>query len=72
LNADPLCGSERRVEERRRFGGRVLRPEGVGRQGIQLDSTSANKNFEVLFRLYGPEKPLFARTWKLPDIDKAS
>jgi hypothetical protein len=32
--------------------------------------TSANKNFEVLFRLYGPEKPLFARTWKLLDIDK--
>jgi len=23
-----------------------------------------------LFRLYGPEKPLFEKTWKLPDIEK--
>jgi len=23
-----------------------------------------------MFRLYGPEKPLFDRTWKLPDIEK--
>jgi len=27
--------------------------------------------FEVLFRFYGPEKPLFDKTWKLPDIDQA-
>ena len=26
--------------------------------------------FEVLFRLYGPEKPFFDKTWKLPDIEK--
>ena len=32
--------------------------------------TSADGNFEVLFRLYGPEKPLFDKTWKLPDIEK--
>jgi hypothetical protein len=30
--------------------------------------TSADGQFEVLFRLYGPEKPLFDKTWKLPDI----
>jgi hypothetical protein len=24
--------------------------------------------FEVLFRFYGPEKTLFDKTWKLPDI----
>ena len=27
--------------------------------------------FEVLFRLYGPEKPLFDKTWKLPDIERS-
>ena len=27
------------------------------------------KGFEVLFRLYGPEKPFFDKTWKLPDIE---
>jgi hypothetical protein len=33
--------------------------------------TSADVGFEVLFRLYGPEKPLFDKTWRLPDIEKA-
>ncbi|HVS37694.1 MAG TPA: DUF1214 domain-containing protein, partial [Gemmataceae bacterium] len=32
--------------------------------------TSADGKFEVLFRFYGPEKPLFDKTWKLPDIEK--
>jgi hypothetical protein len=32
--------------------------------------TSASGRFEVLFRLYGPEKALFDKTWKLPDIEK--
>jgi hypothetical protein len=32
--------------------------------------TSADGKFEVLFRFYGPEKSLFDKTWKLPDIEK--
>jgi hypothetical protein len=32
--------------------------------------TSANGKFEVLFRLYGPEKPLFDKSWKLPDVER--
>ena len=32
--------------------------------------TSASGIFEVLFRFYGPEKPLFDKTWVLPDIEK--
>ena len=32
--------------------------------------TSASGKFEVLFRLYGPEKPLYDKTWKLPDIER--
>lgn len=31
--------------------------------------TRDGAEFEVLFRLYGPEKPLFDKTWKLPDIE---
>jgi hypothetical protein len=27
------------------------------------------RDFEVLFRLYGPEKAFFDKTWKLPDIE---
>src|SRR5260370_563746 len=34
--------------------------------------TSTGEGFEVLFRCYGPEKPLFDKTWKLPDIEKAN
>jgi hypothetical protein len=33
--------------------------------------TNADGGFEVLFRFYGPEKPLFEKTWRLPDIEKA-
>jgi hypothetical protein len=32
--------------------------------------TSANGRFEVLFRFYGPEKPVFDKTWQLPDIER--
>jgi hypothetical protein len=34
--------------------------------------TSLAGKFEVLFRLYGPEKPLFDKTWVLPDIEKVA
>jgi hypothetical protein len=30
--------------------------------------TDPNGKFELLFRLYGPEKPLFDHSWKLPDV----
>ncbi|HET9607695.1 MAG TPA: DUF1214 domain-containing protein, partial [Nitrospira sp.] len=32
--------------------------------------TSADGGFEVLFRFYGPEKPLFQKAWVLPDIER--
>jgi hypothetical protein len=32
--------------------------------------TSIDGGFEVLFRFYGPEKPLFEKTWRLPDIER--
>ena len=34
--------------------------------------TNGTGKFEVMFRLYGPEKPLFDKTWKLPDIERVS
>jgi hypothetical protein len=34
--------------------------------------TSAHGGFEVLFRFYGPQKALFDKTWKLPDIAKTN
>jgi hypothetical protein len=32
--------------------------------------TDPSAKFEVLFRFYGPEKPLFDKTWTLPDIER--
>jgi hypothetical protein len=32
--------------------------------------TDPNGRFEVMARFYGPLKPLFDKTWKLPDIEK--
>jgi hypothetical protein len=32
--------------------------------------TDPQRRFEVMFRLYGPEKALFDKTWQLPDIEK--
>ena len=34
--------------------------------------TREGRGFEVLFRLYGPEKPLFDKTWQLPDLEELS
>ncbi|PAY03729.1 MULTISPECIES: DUF1254 domain-containing protein [Bradyrhizobium] len=32
--------------------------------------TDPSRKFELLFRLYGPEKPLFDHGWKLPDVER--
>jgi hypothetical protein len=34
--------------------------------------TAAGKDWFPYFRFYGPERSLFAKTWKLPDIEKMS
>ena len=32
--------------------------------------TKACNAFEVIFRFYGPDQPLFDKTWKLPDLER--
>ena len=34
--------------------------------------TNPGGKFEVLFRVYGPQKPLFDKTWRLPDIESVT
>src|SRR6476646_8647935 len=41
----------------------------AGRQSNWIP-TSGGGGFEVLFRFYGPETPLFEKTWRLPDIER--
>lgn len=42
-------------------------PEGKEANWVPVDPA---RKFELLFRLYGPEKPLFDKSWKLPDVEK--
>ncbi len=42
-------------------------PEGKEANWVPVDPEG---KFELLFRLYGPEKPLFDKSWKLPDVEK--
>jgi hypothetical protein len=43
----------------------------TGKQSNWIPTNPAGE-FEVLFRFYGPEKTLFDKTWKLPDIEKVN
>lgn len=42
-------------------------PAGKEANWVQTDPQG---RFELLFRLYGPEKPFFEKTWKLPDVEE--
>ena len=57
-------------EERRRIGGHLLWPQGPARARVQLGPHEGWRAIRSAFRLYGPEKPLFDKTWKLPDIEE--
>ena len=45
-------------------------PKAPARKEANWIPTSASGRFEVLFRLYGPDKTFFDKTWQLPDIVK--
>lgn len=44
------------------------------RNGMEANwvPTAAGKDWFPYFRFYGPQQPLFTKTWKLPDIEKMS
>jgi len=44
-------------------------PEAPAGKEANWVPTKAGAMFEVLFRLYGPQKPFFDKVWKLPDIE---
>ena len=50
----------------------VVRPAAPAGKESNWVPTKAGGRFEVLFRFYGPEKPLFDKTWKLGDIEKVN
>ena len=51
------------------FSSPLMLPDGKESNWVP---TCAGGGFEVLFRLYGPEKPFFEKTWELPDIERVT
>jgi hypothetical protein len=45
-------------------------PEAPAGEESNWVPTRPGGGFEVLFRFYGPEPPLFDKTWRLPDIER--
>ena len=41
-------------------------------QGMESNWIPTGEDFFLLFRLYGPQKPLFEKTWQLPDVEKVN
>ena len=40
--------------------------------GKEANWIPTGEDFFIVFRLYGPEKAYFDRTWKLPDIENVA
>ena len=59
---EPLLEDARAAEERRRLGRHLLRPQAPAGQEANWVPTKPDGGFEVIFRFYGPEKPLFDKT----------
>jgi hypothetical protein len=41
-------------------------------QGMDGNWVPTGRAFEVLFRIYGPERPFFDKSWVLPDIERVN
>jgi hypothetical protein len=39
-------------------------------EGLESNWIPTGEDFFLLFRLYGPDKPLFEKTWTLDDVEK--
>ena len=70
--ASRASNSRGSAEECGRLRRRLFRPEGTGGQGGQLGTDRSQREFELLFRLYGPKKEFFDKVWVLPDVEIAA
>jgi hypothetical protein len=50
----------------------VFGPKAPDGQEANWIPTKSGGRFEALFRFYGPDKPLFDKTWVLPDIERVA
>jgi hypothetical protein len=50
---------------------RKYRPANSGQLGMESNWLPTGEDFFLIFRLYGPEKALFEKTWTLADVEIA-
>ena len=58
--------------EQRRLGGHYYGPQAPAGHDANWIPTAAGKPWFTFFRFYGPDKPLFEKTWRMTDIEKVS
>ena len=49
-----------------------LGPKAPAGQETNWIPTDPARQFELMFRLYGPKKELFEKAWALPDVERAA
>jgi len=66
-----LCSFDETVEKNADGSVNIyLGPKAPAGKEANWIPTRAGAGFFLIFRLYGPERPLFDKTWQLPDIEK--
>jgi hypothetical protein len=70
--AKPSINDAGPSEEYERFGRSVLRAEAPDGKETNWVPTRTGRGWEVMVRFYGPKKPLFDKTWRLPDVEKVA
>ena len=71
-NMDRASRSSQIVDLKKNVDGTVdlyLGPKAPKGSEANWIPTDPRRKFEVMFRLYGPTKALFGKTWKLPDLE---
>lgn len=50
----------------------VFAPKAPGGNEANWVPTQAGRGWELMVRFYGPQKPLFDKSWRLPDVERVS
>jgi hypothetical protein len=74
-NVDRASRASNNAEVKKNADGSVdlyLGPKAPAGQETDWIPTDPARQFELMFRLYGPKKELFEKAWALPDVERAA
>lgn len=74
-NVDRASRASNNAEVKKNADGSVdlyLGPRAPAGQEANWIPTDPARKFELMFRLYGPKQELFAKAWKLPDVERVA